>query len=503
MKKQIIPVFLSYQNNSDEIISCINKINNQGAQINVLHKGIDEDCIEKIKNTTSLPCVFCDVSKYITSDNSDLFKFAIPMVTKNDKVIYIDANCGLDFDVDYLWNFQLGDYYAGAYHNSAFDTEVLSSYTERVLGIYHHVYTSDKILVLNNKLLRKTTAYERFLMYYNFCNFSVNASEALFNLMCKDNIRLLNGTLCFEADSDKAQAEIDSDSSFLAKWNAEKRAKDRVDIVNKIADFEQRGNFEEDVEDDVPGRMIMPDEIEYIKTKASDKLKAKIAFSMAKRFYYRLEKKRMVIVDDEIEGLENLSNLDTGAIITCNHFNAMDSFAMHLLYLKSKQRKRKLYRIIREGNYTSFPGFFGFLMRNFYTLPLSSNHKTMRKFMDATNTLLQDGNFVLIYPEQSMWWNYRKPKPLKPGGFNFAAKNNVPVLPVFITMRDSDVLGPDGYYVQKYKLHVSKPIYPTPELSTRENTEAMMKQNEALWREIYEREYQMPLEFTTEKFTIE
>jgi len=43
-----------------------------------------------------------------------------------------------------------------------------------------------------------------------------------------------------------------------------------------------------------------------------------------------------------------------------------------------------------------------------------------------------------------MWWNYRKPKPLKPGAYTFAAKNHVPVLPCFITMKDSDIMGEDG-----------------------------------------------------------
>ena len=211
----------------------------------------------------------------------------------------------------------------------------------------------------------------------------------------------------------------------------------------------------------------------------------------------------MVIINDEVDGLENLANLDTGAVITCNHFNAMDSFAMHWVYLKSGQKKRKLYRVIREGNYTSFPGFFGFLMRNFYTLPLSSNHKTMRKFISGVNELLCSGQLVLVYPEQSMWWNYRKPKPLKPGAFSFAAKNGVPVLPIFISMRDSGVLAPDGYYVQEYKMHIGKPIYPESDKGSRENIDAMMKENERVWREIYEREYQMPLEYTTQKAIIE
>ena len=44
-----------------------------------------------------------------------------------------------------------------------------------------------------------------------------------------------------------------------------------------------------------------------------------------------------------------------------------------------------------------------------------------------------------------------------------AARNNVPVLPCFITMKDSDVKGDDGYYFQEYTIHISPPIYPDPE----------------------------------------
>lgn len=47
----------------------------------------------------------------------------------------------------------------------------------------------------------------------------------------------------------------------------------------------------------------------------------------------------------------------------------MDSFIMQRVFDDSKHPKR-MYRVIREGNYTSFPGFYGFLMRNCNTLPL-------------------------------------------------------------------------------------------------------------------------------------
>ena len=74
----------------------------------------------------------------------------------------------------------------------------------------------------------------------------------------------------------------------------------------------------------------------------------------------------------------------------------------------------------------------------------------------------------------------------------------MPVLPCFITMQDSDIIGEDGFAVQEYTIHVAEPIYPDPSLSYRENTEAMMRKNAEVWRTIYENEYQMPLTYITE-----
>jgi 1-acyl-sn-glycerol-3-phosphate acyltransferase len=123
----------------------------------------------------------------------------------------------------------------------------------------------------------------------------------------------------------------------------------------------------------------------------------------------------------------------------------------------------------------------------------------MREMMNATNTILRRGDLVLVYAEQSMWWNYRKPKPLKIGAFKFAAKANVPVVPTFITMRDTDKLDENGYPIQAYTLHILKPIYPNPSLNILENAENMKKENERVWKEVYEKVYGIPLTYTTEK----
>ena len=294
-----------------------------------------------------------------------------------------------------------------------------------------------------------------------------------------------------------AITEIERDDNFLNRINRDKRAKDRVEILHKIEQFEREGRFDEDVEADPPGRVLEPDEIEYIQKSITDKLKAKIAFMIAHRFVNGLIKDKKFIIK-EMRGLENFTNLDCGAVITCNHFNAFDSFAIQLTYEASGHKDRSFWRVIREGNYTSFPGFYGFLMRHCNTLPLSSNRKTMKKFIAATNELIQNGNFVLFYPEQSMWWNYRKPKPLKSGAFMFAAKNHAPVLPCFITMKDSDVMGEDGFYVQEYTIHVAKPIFPDESLPYRKQIDDMMQKNYDVWKDIYEKEYHIALSYTTE-----
>lgn len=300
-----------------------------------------------------------------------------------------------------------------------------------------------------------------------------------------------------DALAELAAKETAREDNYVNRVNASQRARDRVEILKKIEEYERTGRFDEDVEDDPPSRVLMPDEIDYLKKNIADRIKTKLAYSMARKFVYGLIDQKKLIIK-EIKGIENFKALDSGAVITCNHFNAFDSFAIQLAYEAAEQPNRKFYRVIREGNYTSFPGFYGFLMRNCNTLPLSSNRATLLKFSKATDRLLKDGNFVLIYPEQSMWWNYRKPKPLKSGAYMFAAKNGVPVLPCFITMKDSDIIGEDGFYIQEYTIHVAPPIYPQKELSYRQNIEYMMQKNYDIWKQIYEDEYQIPLEYNTE-----
>lgn len=223
------------------------------------------------------------------------------------------------------------------------------------------------------------------------------------------------------------------------------KAKDRLEILDKIKRLEREGRFDIDVENDPPTIVLTPENVDYLNKKETSKIKTKVANTLGKRFIDELLKNNKLIIK-EVNGIENLDSVETGAMITCNHFNPFDSFAIEKTFRMSKQAEnKKLYKVIREGNYTNFPGFYGFLFRHCDTLPLSSNKRTMIEFLKAVDTLLKKGEFILIYPEQSMWWNYKKPKPLKDGAFKMAVKSNVPVVPIFITMKESDIIGEDRF----------------------------------------------------------
>ena len=273
----------------------------------------------------------------------------------------------------------------------------------------------------------------------------------------------------------------------------------REEVYERIRDLEKNGIFDLDVEQDPPTIPLTPENVDYLREKGLNRIKNVLANRMGEKYLKDLIKNKKLIIKD-IKGLENLENVKTGAMITCNHFNPNDFLTIEQVFRKTSQIKtKKLYKVIREGNYTNFPGFPGFLFRNGDTLPLSANTSTMIEFMKAVDTILQRGDFILIYPEQSMWWNYRKPKPLKIGAYKLAAKNNVPVIPIFITMEDSEIIGDDGEPVQEYTVNIAKPIYPDENLSIKENTEKMREENAKVWKEIYEDFYKMPLEYTTIK----
>lgn len=265
-------------------------------------------------------------------------------------------------------------------------------------------------------------------------------------------------------------------------------------IEEKIKHLEQNGLWDNEIEENPESTVLMPNKVDYLNKKISSKILTKISNRLAYNFFEKEIKTGNLIIKDVI-GLENVRKVIGGAMITCNHFSIYDHYAIYKALRNDFGKKRFLYKIIREGNYTGFKGLFGLFFRHCNTLPLSSNTDTLKKFLKAINVLLARGEKILVYPEQAMWRNYRKPRPFKEGAFKLAVKNKVPVIPAFITMEDTDKLDADGFNIQAYTIWFLEPIYSSPDLSDKENTMIMKEKNYNAVRKLYEKVYGIPLEF--------
>ncbi len=271
------------------------------------------------------------------------------------------------------------------------------------------------------------------------------------------------------------------------------KSKERLEILAKIDELEKNKFWDISPENDPETKELKPNKVDYLNKKLSSKIATLIANRMGTNYFEKMLKSKQMIID-KVVGIENYLAVDGGAIITCNHFHPCDNYAVYRA-IRPYLNGRRLYKVIREGNYTNYPNPIGFFFRHCNTLPLSSNMETMKNFMYAMKTLLGRGEKILIYPEQALWWNYRKPRPCKDGAYKFAVNNGVPIIPMFITMTDSDILDPNGFFVQKYTINIMPAIYPNNDLDKKTNIANMKEQNYNACVKTYEDFYKVKLEY--------
>lgn len=198
--------------------------------------------------------------------------------------------------------------------------------------------------------------------------------------------------------------------------------------------------------------------------------------------------------ETKIIGMEYIKTVTSGAIITSNHFNPDDNTVIRRFVQKAG--KRRLYIISRDTN-LAMPGLIGFLMNYSDTIPISKDEEYMTtRFEELLSSVLERKQFVLMYPEQEMWFNYRKPRPLKRGAYRYAAKNRVPVIPCFVEITDTCEKETEEFWKVRYTLHILEPIYPDPAKTVEENAVYMREKDYARKKRAYERAYGKPLDYT-------
>lgn len=196
---------------------------------------------------------------------------------------------------------------------------------------------------------------------------------------------------------------------------------------------------------------------------------------------------------NEIVGLEKLQALHGPAFMTSNHFNPFDNGVHRTLARLSGHGRLAA---ISQGTNFVMPGLNGFVLRNIDVIPLIQEPSYMNGAFRALMCKHLDANhFILIYPEQEMWFNYRKPRPQKRGAFLFAAQYGVPVVPTFVEMVDLPEAQTPEFNQVKLVLHVLDPLFPDPALSDRDNSFALCEADYQAKKACYEACYHRPLTY--------
>ena len=88
--------------------------------------------------------------------------------------------------------------------------------------------------------------------------------------------------------------------------------------------------------------------------------------------------------------------------------------------------------------------------------------------MGSIDNLLKDGKTIHFYPEGSLWPYCNKIRHFKNGAFDFAVRNNVPIVPMVFKFKKSKAISNILKSKPTITLEILEPIFPDTSLSKKE-----------------------------------
>lgn len=274
----------------------------------------------------------------------------------------------------------------------------------------------------------------------------------------------------------------------------------REAVIENIKKYAENGEFHNKVELNDPvlsaeeNRAITDSYMEN-RERLAFKLKSAVAVAIAKTATKIINK------DTELIGIEKIPTDLQGVIITSNHFGPLENTIIR--HLTNKLKRRKLNIISQTTNF-AMTGPIGFLMNYANTIPISTEPRYLaRDFLSVMKEkLVEKKEAILLYPEQEMWFNYRKPRPPKNGAFFYATKLNIPIISCFVEIVDKSEDDTDEFKKVKYILHVLDVLYSDQTKTSKENVEYLAEADYNLKKACYEKVYNKPLTYTFESSDI-
>lgn len=274
----------------------------------------------------------------------------------------------------------------------------------------------------------------------------------------------------------------------------------REAVIKNIKTYAENGEFHNKVELNDP---VLSTEENRAITDAYMENRERLAFRLKSAVAVTIAKIATKIInkDTEIIGIEKIPTDLQGVIITSNHFGPLENTIIR--HLTNKLKRRKLNIISQTTNF-AMKGPIGFLMNYANTIPISTEPRYLaRDFLSVMKEkLVEKKEAVLLYPEQEMWFNYRKPRPPKNGAFFYATKLNIPIVSCFVEIVDKPDDDTDEFKKVKYILHVLDVLYPDQTKTSKENVEYLAEADYNLKKACYEKVYNKPLTYTFENSDI-
>ncbi len=150
-----------------------------------------------------------------------------------------------------------------------------------------------------------------------------------------------------------------------------------------------------------------------------------------------------------ISGKQNLAGVKhRAAILIANHVYFLDAPIICACVNRMKKT-----RIISLGENMDIP-VVGHLIKALGAIPLADTKSGMVKFSETVSHLLDRGKHILFFAEGALWPYYHGIRPFRSGGFLFAVKKQVPVVPVILLF--DKVRGGR----ERLRIHICEPIMP-------------------------------------------
>lgn len=181
-----------------------------------------------------------------------------------------------------------------------------------------------------------------------------------------------------------------------------------------------------------------------------------------------------LVYDLKIEGIENIRNIEEPVISVSNHVLILDCAMIGLTY-----GTKNVYYTTQQESF-EIP-FVRHLIKLLRAISIPKKIQDKKMFIKLVNELLKEKNCVHFYPEARLVPYDTNIRPFKNGAFDFAVKNEVPIVPMVFCFRE-----PTGYrkLFKKKKdvtLTVLEPVI------CKNNSENTKQKVEYLKQETYER----------------